>query len=330
MTTAPATPALTGPSRAATPSVESRVAPGTRAAFALAWREIIRFFRQRNRVIGAVATPLVFWLMLGLGLNETVRIPAPPPEVSAATSVSGDASGGVSEGASGGVSGDTSGGMGYLRYFFPGMVVLMILFTAIFSTISVIEDRREGFLQGVLASPAPRWAIVLGKVLGGATIATLQGLVLLAIWAVAFDWPGIVNLLAAVGILFLLAVGLTALGLLIAWPMDSTAGFHAVMNLLLMPMWFLCGAVFPVESAGPLKWIMLANPLTYGHAAFAAALQGGAAIPGTIPGAIPGAIPGVSLVFAALTPTVALVIFAVATAAAVWGATRLANRVPRA
>src|SRR5690606_30114401 len=104
-------------------------------------RELVRFFRQRNRVIGALATPVMFWLMLGSGLNTTFR---------SATFSDGAAS-----------------GIGYLEFFYPGTVMLMVLFTAIFSTISVIEDRREGFLQAVLVSPSPRLAIVLGKVLGG-------------------------------------------------------------------------------------------------------------------------------------------------------------------
>ena len=172
----------------------------------------------------------------------------------------------------------------------------------------MIEDRKEGFLQGVLASPAARWAIVLGKVLGGASIATVQGLVLLLIWCVFFAWPGVGHLVAATVVMFILAMGLTGLGLMIAWPMDSTAGFHAVMNLLLMPMWFLSGAVFPLATAGVMKWLMYANPLTYGNAAFARALMGERAV-------------GIGLPWG-----VTLVIAVSATAAAVAGATAIASR----
>jgi len=207
-------------------------------------REMVRFFRQRNRVIGALATPLLFWLLLGSGLNKAFSGPA-------------------------------DGDVGYLEYFYPGTVVLMLMFTAIFSTISVIEDRREGFLQGVLVAPIPRLSIVLGKVLGGASIATIQGVLMLAIWPLVGDWPGIGPMAAALGIMFVLALSLTAIGLLFAWPCDSTAGFHAIMNLVLMPMWFLSGAVFPVDTAPAwMRYVMLANPLTYGQAAFASALQG--------------------------------------------------------
>lgn len=264
------------------------------AVSAIAWREVVRFFRQRNRVIGAVMTPVVFWVLLGLGLNETFRVNP----------------GGVLGGGDMPTEVGTPGGgeLGYLEFFFPGMVVLMVLFTAIFSTISVIEDRKEGFLQGVLASPAKRWAIVLGKVLGGAGIATAQGVVLLAIWCVFFEWPGVVNLVAATAVMFVVAVGLTGLGLCIAWPMDSTTGFHAVMNLLLMPMWFLCGAVFPVGTAGLMKWVMYANPLTYGNAAFSQALMGDRAVGIGMPG------------------WVVVVLMLAGTFAAVAGATRLASR----
>ena len=225
------------------------------ASLTLWQREMVRFFRQRNRVVGALATPLVFWLLLGWGLNQSFTVPATP---GSETAMQG-----------------TQNNIGYLEYFYPGTVVLILLFTAIFSTISVIEDRREGFLQGVLVAPIPRLAIVTGKVLGGASIATIQGVVFLALWPLVGHWPGIACILAAIAVMFVLAMGLTALSLCFAWPMDSTAGFHAVMNLVLMPMWFLSGAVFPVDNA-PLvmRTIMWANPLTYGQAAFAALLSG--------------------------------------------------------
>ena len=227
------------------------------AALTLWQREMVRFFRQRNRVIGALATPIVFWLLLGSGLNRTVMIPPP-------------------------AGAEAGEGLGYLAYFFPGALVLILLFTAIFSTISVIEDRREGFLQAVLVAPVPRLAIVMGKVLGGASIATIQGTVFLLLWPIVGGFPGIGAAVGAIGVMFVLAMALTALGLCIAWPMDSTAGFHAIMNLFLMPMWFLSGAVFPVSEAPIwLRAVMYVNPLTYGHTVLASTLHGahGAAVP---------------------------------------------------
>jgi len=227
----------------ATPTIAS---PGVLGPAITLWqREMVRFFRQRNRVIGAMATPLVFWLLLGSGLKGSFTMP-----------------------------GQSSAN--YLEFFFPGTVVLVVMFTAIFSTISVIEDRREGFMQVILVSPAPRMSIVLGKVLGGATIATAQGIVFLMVWPLVGTWPGWPAMIGATGVMFLLGCALTGLGLLLAWPMDSTAGFHAIMNLLLMPMWFLSGAMFPLTEHSP-KWLALVmklNPLTYGQHAFAESLAG--------------------------------------------------------
>ena len=246
-------------------------------------RELVRFFRQRNRVIGAMATPLVFWLLLGFGLNRAFVVPDAVPTESGNVSV--PTQGSQASIAPGGCVVPDPGPspeIGYLAYFYPGTVVLILLFTAIFSTISVIEDRREGFLQGVLVAPVDRMSIVLGKVLGGASIATVQGIVFLLLWPVVGVWPGGVAMVAGVVVMFLLATCLTALSLCLAWPMDSVAGFHAVMNLLLMPMWFLSGAVFPVSSAPwGMKVMMWLNPLTYGQAAFAALLRGQGQAPGS-------------------------------------------------
>ncbi|HEX7009996.1 MAG TPA: ABC transporter permease, partial [Phycisphaeraceae bacterium] len=247
-------------SDAAPPTAAPATSPGGRwllPALTLWQREMVRFLRQRNRVIGALATPLMFWLVLGSGLNHA-QVASP--------------------------GGPSDQGMGYMAYFYPGTLVLILLFTAIFSTISVIEDRREGFLQAVLAAPAPRLAIVLGKVLGGASLAVGQGLLFLLLWPIAGGSLSLGGLLAAAGAMAVLSMGLMALGLCIAWPMDSTAGFHAIMNLFLMPMWFLCGAVFPVATAPVwMRAIMLANPLTYGYSVLARLLHG----PGTPAAAVP-------------------------------------------
>lgn len=252
-------------------------------------REMIRFLRQRNRVIGALATPIVFWLLLGSGLNDTFVINAEGGRI--AIDASNDAPA-------------TSDSLGYLAYFFPGTITLILLFTAIFSTISVIEDRRDGFLQGVLVSPTPRLAIVLGKVFGGATLAAGQGVLFLLAWPfVLGQWPGLGAMLASAVVMFILAAGLTALGLMIAWPMSSTAGYHAIMNLFLMPMWFLCGAVFPIATA-PL-WLqvfMYANPLTYGQATLVHALHGSAGTASTT-----GVLPLFTALLLMLTLTIAMI-----------------------
>ncbi len=213
-------------------------------------REVVRFYRQPSRVIGALAPPVLFWLLIGAGLGPSFR-PA-------------------------GAGGAAASGGSYLAYFFPGVVILILLFTAIFSEISIIEDRHEGFLQGVLVAPVPRAAVVLGKVLGGTTLALLQCIPFLALAPVAglgVPAPGAWALLAAV--LFLLAFALTALAAAIAWRLDSSQGFHAIMNLFLMPMWLLAGTLFPLAGTGWLGAVMRANPLTYGVAALRSTLAGG-------------------------------------------------------
>ena len=117
-------------------------------AGSLCWREIIRFVRQRSRIIGALATPILFWIVIGAGMGRSFRA-------------------------------DMPGGTNFIEYFFPGTLVMILLFTAIFSEISIIEDRREGFLQSVLVAPVSRMAIVLGKVLGGTLLASAQGILFL-------------------------------------------------------------------------------------------------------------------------------------------------------
>ena len=223
------------------------------AVQAIAWREWVRFFRQRSRVIGALATPVLFWVLLGFGADRVF----------------------AAEG---------TGDIGYREYFFPGALVMILLFTAIFSTITVIDDRNEGFLQGVLVSPAPRSAIVLGKVIGGGGIALVQGIVFLAFYPLVGGFPGVLEMLLAVVAMAGLAIALTGLGLVMAWRMDSTAGYHALMNILLMPMWFLSGAVFPVATAPIwMKSVMAINPLTYGHQLLSVLLLGDNAPDGLVP-----------------------------------------------
>lgn len=204
------------------------------AVASLWWREVVRFYRQPSRVIGGLASPLLFWVLIGSGLGSSFRHEAS----------------GVS--------------MEYLEYFFPGTLALILLFTAIFSTVSVIEDRREGFLQAVLVAPIGRSGVVLAKVLGGATLATIQGYLFLLLLPAAGIHPSLVGVLLTVFLVPMAAFALTGLGFVVAWPMESTQGFHSVMNLLLIPMWLLSGALFPLEGASaPIRWIMQCNPLHY-------------------------------------------------------------------
>ena len=203
-------------------------------AFTLWWREIVRFYRQTGRVIGVLASPLVFWVVLGSGFGNSFRAP-----------------GGAQQ--------------HYLDYFYPGTLILIVLFTSIFTMMSVIEDRKEGFLLSVLVAPVPRTAIVLGKVLGGTTLATVQGLIFLIFAPFAGVHLDPIQVLLVAVVVLLVSFSLTALGFAIAWPMDSSQAFHGIVNLFLIPLWLLSGALFsPNGASGWIRAIMHLNPLTYG------------------------------------------------------------------
>ncbi len=211
----------------------------------LAGREVVRFFRQRFRVIGALAQPIVFWFVLGSGFGGSFRLPG-------------------------------AEGLGYKQFFFPGVVAMVLLFSTIFATITVIEDRREGFLQCVLAGPGSRLSVVIGKSAGSTLIALLQACLFLLLAPLAnvqlsaVDWP----LLAVVMILSALAM--TGVGFVMAWWINSTTGYHAVMSILLIPAWVLSGAMFPIESAGPvLGAVMRINPMRFVVEGIRRALFGG-------------------------------------------------------
>jgi ABC-2 type transport system permease protein len=205
-------------------------------ASATLWqREWVRFFRQRSRVVGALGPPILFWFLIGSGLGASFRLSAAPTQ-----------------------------GANYLQYFFPGTVALIVLFTAIFSTISIIEDRHEGFLQSVLVAPMPRSALVLGKIAGGTTLAFAQALIFLCFAPLVHLGITLGGFLFVLVMLLLVSFSLTGLGFFIAWQLDSTQGFHAIMNLFLIPMWLLSGALFPIQGAPLwLQAVMRVNPLTY-------------------------------------------------------------------
>ncbi len=213
------------------------------AAGTLWQRELVRFFRQRSRVVGALGPPVLFWFLIGSGLGNNFQL-ASVTGAPAMTQVN------------------------YMQYFFPGTIILIVLFTAIFSTISIIEDRHEGFLQSVLVAPVSRASIVLGKIAGGTTLAFIQGVIFLCFCPLVGISVGFVPLLRLLATLLLISFGLTGLGFVIAWQLDSTQGFHAIMNLVLIPMWLLSGALFPIATAPTwLRAIMRLNPLSYGVAA---------------------------------------------------------------
>jgi ABC-2 type transport system permease protein len=194
-------------------------------------RDLLRFWREKSRVLGFIGAPALFWLVLGSG-------------------------------------------SGNLGFFYPGALTLTVMFSAVFSMMSLIEDRREGFLLSMLVSPAPRGAMVLGKILGSSTLAWLQALLFLAFLPLTGYSMSPLALLELVGILFLVAFAFTSLSFLIAWKMDSTQGFHAIMNLLLFPLWMVSGSLFSLDGAHTwMQWLMRVNPLTYSVAAIRRVIQ---------------------------------------------------------
>jgi ABC-2 type transport system permease protein len=200
----------------------------------LALREIVHFSRARARMIGAFATPALFWLLVGSGFaGSTLQL-------------------------------GRSTAVGYSEYFFTGSLAMVMLFTSIFSAFSLIEDRNEGFLQAVLVSPVPTYQIALGKVAGGTLLASFQGLLFLVLAPMAGVPVQPLGYLLATLAIVACSFALSAVGLAAAWPATSVAGFHAVMNLLLMPMWLLSGALFPAAGAHPVMRLAMAlNPFTY-------------------------------------------------------------------
>lgn len=224
---------------------------GLRADLALIgvlWkRDMMHLLRERSRWLGVIVQPLLFWGLIGSGLADAFTLRG-------------------------------AAGVDYLEYMFPGVLAMVVLFTAVFATMSVIEDRQQGFLQQVMVVPGSRTAMVLGKTAGVTTMALVQtGLCLLAaplaglsLGAVA--WPSL--LLALV----LGCVALTALNFALAWLVDSTAAYHGILSIVLLPLWIASGAMFPAASG--LAWLeplMRANPMTYQVDALRHALYGGTA-----------------------------------------------------
>ena len=244
--TAPALAAPLVPVESASPRL-------LRVVGALVGRDLRRFFRQPSRVVGSVAQPLILWAVLGAGLGDSFRV----------------------AGAS---------GMHYLAYFYPGTIVLTMLFTAIFSTMSVIDDRHHGFLQAVLVAPVSRMALVLGKTLGGVTIALLQAVALVALAPLAGFPLGGIDFSLVFSALALGAIGFTALGFAVAWWIDSTQGYHGIMSVALIPLWMLSGAMFP--SAGGSPWVRAltaGDPMTFVVSAVRRGLHGTALPAGLLP-----------------------------------------------
>lgn len=215
------------------------------AMLALTARELKRFVRQPSRIIGTVGTPLLFWVLAASGLSGSFT------------------------------GAGAASGQPYSAFLLPGMATMIVVFSTIFAAISLIQDRQAGFLQSVIVSATPTSSIVASKIAGGTAIALVQaGVLLLAAPLVGYQ-PGIVGMVCALGAAGLASIAVIGIGLAAAWWINSTSGFHGVMNTLLMPMWLLSGAIFPAEGASRwLAFIMDCNPLAWTTRAMAASLRG--------------------------------------------------------
>jgi ABC-2 type transport system permease protein len=204
----------------------------TLRAIIIIWRrDLIRYWRDRMRVLGSLAQPILFLFVFGSGLSSALR------------------------GSSGGLGGAGSS-LQYVQFIFPGIIGMSVLFTSIFGAMSIVWDREFGFLKEVLVAPIHRSAVAIGKTLGGASQAMIQGLVILVLAplvGVKFTVIGVVELVPAI---FLFAFALSALGVAVAARMRTMQGFQVVMNFLMMPMFFLAGALFPLTGNLP-AWLLV-------------------------------------------------------------------------
>jgi ABC-2 type transport system permease protein len=203
-------------------------------------RDLFRFAQERSRWLGAVLQPLIFWAMMGFGMGDSFQLKS---NTGSAAALAPSAS-------------------GYAAYFFPGSLVLVALFTAMFASMSIIEDRNEGFLQALLVRPKARLGILLGKT------GSIVGLTLLqaALFMLASPLAGVslasINPLLLILVILFGTAGLCLLSLASAWKLNSIAGYHSIMALILFPLWIFSGAFFPMDSGWKLL-VARCNPLAY-------------------------------------------------------------------
>ncbi|MBN3037715.1 MAG: ABC transporter permease [Candidatus Diapherotrites archaeon] len=219
-----------------------------RGVYTIWLRETLRFVRNKSRLVGSMGMPLFFLLFMGTGIGSVI--------------------------------GDSAGG-GYTQFMAPGVLGMMLLFGSVFSGLNVVFDKQFGFMKEMLVAPISREAIVLGKALGGATAAMLQAVILLAlVYAFGVLEFNVVSLALLIPVMFLISVGFVCVGVAFASKLDDPHGFQLIMNFLIMPLFFLSTAFFPLDNLPPwLKTLSLLDPLTYGVDAMRSILVGQAAFP---------------------------------------------------
>ena len=215
------------------------------AIYVLWMREMKRWWRAKSRIVGSLAMPLFFLVFLGLGFRR-MTIP--------------------------GLAGDVD----YIRFLVPGIIGMSILFSSTFGGLSVLWDREFGFLKEIMVAPVSRVSIVLGRIAGGATTALIQAVLILAIsYIMGFKIINILSIFLAIVFMILIAVTFLGLGLIFASKMRDMQGFSIVMNFVIFPLFFLSGALYPLENFPVwLRYISKLDPLTYGVDGLRAALIG--------------------------------------------------------
>ncbi len=207
-----------------------------KAIYVIVLREFKRFFRQRGRLLVTMARPLIWLFIVGSGFTRLIA---------------------------------TDSEVQYIQFILPGIVGMTILFSSMFSTISVVWDREFGFLREMLVSPASRVTIVFGKLLSGTALSVFQGAALLFVAPLLGLGIGVGDFMLMILLMFLVALAITAFGLFIASFLSSLEGFNVIMNFIVLPMFFLSGALYPIGSLpGYIKVFSYINPLCYGVDSF--------------------------------------------------------------
>lgn len=213
-----------------------------RGVYIIWFRDLLRWWRDRQRILPSLVQPILYLFVFGVGLGSAI--------------------GGGLAGARGGAAGLP--GVSYTTFMYPGVLAMSVLFTSIFSAMSIVWDREFGFLKEIQVAPINRMAVAVGKALGGSTVAMLQASLLLIVGPLAGVRLTLLLVLELLGIMLLLAFALSAVGVAIASRMKSMEGFQVVMNFVLMPLLFLSGAFFPLRGLpGWLEWTTHLDPAAY-------------------------------------------------------------------
>lgn len=212
-------------------------------------REMLRFWRSKSRIIGALATPLFFLVVLGAGFSSSFQT--------------------------------TSGRPFDKSYLAPGLIGMAVLFSSLMGGVSIIWDREFGFLKEILIAPVSRFFVALGKAVGGVTTAMIQGILIMIIaWLIGVKYVSILGVLGSIAVMFISGIGFIGLGIALASKIESHEGFQMVMSFLTMPLVLLSGAFFPISNLPSwLEVFVYANPLTYGVEAIRFFLLGSFTIP---------------------------------------------------